>query len=107
KDMGVSISIDDFGTEFSSLSRIKDLPVDRLKIDMQFIKGIGVNTRDESIISVMIYLAKRLGLKIIAEGVETAEQMAFLRDENCDEIQGYYYFKPLSADEIDGEILMV
>ncbi|MBC3889525.1 EAL domain-containing protein, partial [Acetobacterium paludosum] len=104
KDMGVSISIDDFGTEFSSLSRIKDLPVDRLKIDMQFIKGIGVNTRDESIISVMIYLAKRLGLKIIAEGVETAEQMAFLRDENCDEIQGYYYFKPLSADEIAREI---
>ncbi|MBC3889036.1 EAL domain-containing protein [Acetobacterium paludosum] len=101
KAIGVSISIDDFGTEFSSLSRLKDLPVDRLKIDMQFIQGISVNAKDESIITVMINLAKRLGLKVIAEGVETAVQLGFLRAENCDEIQGYYYFKPLSSDEIE------
>lgn len=101
KDMGVSISIDDFGTEFSSLSRLKDLPVDRIKIDMQFIQGIAVNPKDESIIEVMIHLAKKLGLKVIAEGVETEAQLGFLRDEHCDEIQGYYYFKPLSKDEIE------
>lgn len=101
KDMGVSISIDDFGTEFSSLSRLKDLPVDRLKIDMQFIQGIDVNPKDESIIEVMIHLAKKLGLKVIAEGVETETQLGFLKNEDCDEIQGYYYFKPLSKDEIE------
>lgn len=101
KALGVAISIDDFGTEFSSLSRLKDLPVDRLKIDMQFIKGIGINGKDESIISVMIHLAKRLGLKVIAEGVETQSQLGFLEDEECDEIQGFYYYKPLSIDEID------
>lgn len=104
KTIGVAISIDDFGTEFSSLSRLKDLPVDRLKIDMQFIKGIGMNTKDESIIAVMIHLAKRLGLKVIAEGVETVGQLGFLRDENCDEIQGYYYYKPMSKDAIEGEL---
>lgn len=107
KTIGVSISIDDFGTEFSSLSRLKDLPVDRLKIDMQFINGIGINTKDESIIAVMIHLAKRLGLKVIAEGVETADQLVFLKAENCDEIQGYYYYKPMSKDVIENEIYKV
>jgi diguanylate cyclase (GGDEF)-like protein len=101
KDMGVSISIDDFGTEFSSLSRLKDLPVDRIKIDMQFIQGIAVNPKDESIIEVMIHLAKKLGLKVIAEGVETETQLGFLKDEDCDEIQGYYYYKPLSKEAIE------
>lgn len=101
KAMGVAISIDDFGTEFSSLSRLKDLPVDRLKIDMQFIRGIGINAKDESIIAVMIHLAKRLGLKVIAEGVETKGQMGFLKAEDCDEIQGFYFYKPLSIDEIE------
>ncbi|WP_050740902.1 EAL domain-containing protein [Acetobacterium bakii] len=101
KKLGVSISIDDFGTEYSSLSRLKDLPVDRLKIDMQFIQRIGVSRKDESIIAVMIHLAKRLRLKIIAEGVETEAQLKFLKDEGCDEIQGYYYYKPLPGDEIE------
>jgi diguanylate cyclase (GGDEF)-like protein len=101
KAIGVGISIDDFGTEFSSLNRIKDLPVDRLKIDMQFVRGIAVDPKDESIIAVMIHLAKRLGLRVIAEGVETTTQLHFLMDEACDEIQGYYYFKPLSREEIE------
>ncbi|WP_050740901.1 EAL domain-containing protein [Acetobacterium bakii] len=101
KKLGVSISIDDFGTEYSSLSRLKDMPVDRLKIDMQFIQRIGVSAKDDSIIAVMIYLAKRLGLKVIAEGVETVAQLDFLRLENCDEVQGYYYYKPLSIAEIE------
>jgi EAL domain-containing protein (putative c-di-GMP-specific phosphodiesterase class I) len=99
----VAISIDDFGTEFSSLSRLKELPVDRLKIDMQFIRGIGVSTKDESIVAVMIYLAKRLGLKVVAEGVETDNQLGFLQKEECDEIRGYYFYKPLLKEEIEND----
>jgi diguanylate cyclase (GGDEF)-like protein len=100
KLVGISISIDDFGTEFSSLSRLKDLPVDRLKIDMQFVRGIAVNSKDEAIIKVIINLARRLGLKVIAEGVETEEQLKFLTDEACDEVQGYYYYKPMPSEEV-------
>ena len=101
KALGVSISIDDFGTEFSSLSRLKDLPVDRIKIDRPFIRGIGGNPKDEAIISVMIHLAKRLGLSVVAEGVETAAQLLFLREQGCDELQGYYCSRPMSAAELE------
>jgi diguanylate cyclase (GGDEF)-like protein len=97
KALGVSISIDDFGTEFSSLSRIKDLPVDHIKIDRPFIRGIGVNPKDESIIAVMIHLAKKLGLQVIAEGVETEAQLRFLREKGCDAVQGYYCGRPAAA----------
>jgi diguanylate cyclase (GGDEF)-like protein len=107
KALGVEISIDDFGTEFSSLGRLKDLPVDRLKIDIAFIRGISQNTKDETIIAVMIHLAKKLGLKVIAEGVETEVQLVFLKDEACDEIQGYYYYRPLSKDQIESDIYKV
>ncbi len=99
--MGVTISIADFGTEVSSLSRLKDLPIDRLKIDRQFINGIGLNDKDESIVSIVIFLAKRLGIKVIAEGVETEQQLAFLSAEKCDESQGHYFYKPLSNEEIE------
>jgi EAL domain-containing protein (putative c-di-GMP-specific phosphodiesterase class I) len=101
KALEVAVSIDDFGIEYSSLSRLKDLPVDRIKIDMQFIRGISVNSKDESIISVMIYLAKSLGLKVIAEGVETENHLDFLAQEKCDEVQGYYYYRPKSKEEIE------
>lgn len=104
KKLGVAISIDDFGTAFSSMSRLKDLPVDRLKIDRQFIWGIGENPRDEAVISVMIHLARELGLEVTAEGVETTAQLAFLKAEACDEIQGFYFSKPLSADVIQTDI---
>ena len=104
KSLGVAISIDDFGTAFSSMSRLKDLPVDRIKIDRQFIWGIGENPRDESVISVMIHLARQLGLEITAEGVETAAQLAFLQTEGCDEIQGFYFSKPISAEAIQQNI---
>lgn len=107
KMLGISISIDDFGTEYSSLSRLKDLPVNRLKIDIQFIRGIAVNSKDESIISVMIHLAKSLGLKVIAEGVETQVQQKFLSEEGCDEIQGYYYYRPMSKEEIERGIYKI
>jgi len=101
KRLGVKIAIDDFGTEYSSLNYIKQLPLDKIKIDMSFIRGININHKDEAIIKVIIALAKNLGLKVIAEGVETKEQLDFLRDEMCDEIQGYYYYKPMPAIEIE------
>jgi diguanylate cyclase (GGDEF)-like protein/PAS domain S-box-containing protein len=101
KEIGVEIAIDDFGTEYSSLNYIKQLPVDKIKIDISFVRGININHKDEAIIKVIISLAKNLGLKVIAEGVETKEQLDFLKDQMCDEIQGYYYYKPMSAQLIE------
>ncbi|MDP4089417.1 MAG: EAL domain-containing protein [Bacillota bacterium] len=100
KALGLEISIDDFGMEYSSLSRLKDLPIGRLKMDMQFISGIAVNSRAESIVTVIIDLAKSLGLKVIAEGVEKEVQVNFLEQEQCDEVQGYYYYKPMPEEEV-------
>lgn len=101
KDTGISIAIDDFGTEYSSLSRLKKLPIDRIKIDMQFTQGIENNKKDREIIIVIINLAKGLGMNVIAEGAETKEQVDFLSRESCDDVQGYYYYKPMPADEIE------
>lgn len=101
KAIGLSIAIDDFGTEYSSLSRVKQLPIDRIKMAMQFVRGIGKNQKDEAIANVIIRLAKNLNVKIIAEGVETRDQLEFLKSEACDEVQGYYYYKPMVADEIE------
>ena len=105
KKLGVSISIDDFGTEYSSLSRLKTLPIDRLKIDMQFIRGIEDNEKDQAIAKIIINLANSLNLEVIAEGVETKGQMEFLNQKMCDEAQGYYYYKPMPAEELE-EILI-
>ncbi len=101
KALGVSISIDDFGTEYSSLGRLKLLPIDRIKLDMQFVQGIEQNPKDRAIAQVIINLAKNLHLKVIAEGVETGAQLSFLKEKLCDEVQGYYFFRPMPADEID------
>lgn len=101
KALGVGIGIDDFGSEFSSLSRLKDLPIDSIKIDRPFIRGIGVNPKDESIISVMIHLAQKLSLRVVAEGVETEAQLNFLKKKGCDEVQGYYCSRPVSAADFE------
>lgn len=101
KELGLSISIDDFGIEYSSLSRLKNLPVDRLKIDMHFIQGLEKNKKDKAITEVVINLAKSLDLEVIAEGVETNGQLEFLKAKECDEVQGYYYYKPMLAQEIE------
>ncbi len=97
KAYGISISIDDFGTEYSSLSRLKVLPADRIKIDMQFVRGLDSNVKDQAITNVIISLGKSLGLHVIAEGVETPTQLEFLKQHACDEVQGYYYYKPMPA----------
>lgn len=100
RQIGVSIAIDDFGTEYSSRSYLKHLPVDRLKVAMQFIRGIGIDHKDEALAKGIIVLAKSIEMNVIAEGVETKEQLEFLKNHNCDEIQGYYFFKPLAEAEM-------
>jgi len=107
KALGVGISIDDFGTEYSSLSRLKELPVDRLKIDMQFVQGIELSKKDKAITAVIVSLGRSLGLKVTAEGVETEEQLKFLELEKCDELQGFYFYKPMPVDKIEQVIRSV
>jgi diguanylate cyclase (GGDEF)-like protein/PAS domain S-box-containing protein len=95
--MGVRISIDDFGTGQSSLSYLKHFPLTTLKIDRAFVKDIHVNSDGEAIVKAVIALAHVLKLRVVAEGVETAEQIAFLRDVGCEEVQGYFYSQPEPA----------
>lgn len=104
KEQGVAISIDDFGTEYSSLSRLKELPIDRIKMAMEFVQGIDKGKKDEAIAMVIINLAKSLGLRVIAEGVETREQLDFLTKGVCDEVQGYYFYRPMPVEEIEKKI---
>ncbi len=99
-EKGFSISIDDFGTKYSSLERLPDLPVSFLKIDKSFIDGIGKNEKDEHIITSIMSLAERLNIKTIAEGVETKEQYDFLVAHHCPYIQGFYFSKPLSPARV-------
>lgn len=100
KDIGVAIAIDDFGTGYSSLSYLRTFQADRLKIDMSFIRGIGSNRADETIIRAILALARRLDFEVVAEGVERPDQLAFVAADGCRFVQGYHFCPPLPAADI-------
>ena len=99
--LGASISVDDFGTGYSSLSYLKRFRIDKLKIDRSFVKDLTFNQDDAAIVSAIISMAHQLKMKVIAEGVETKEQLDYLIDLDCDEMQGFYFGKPCSSDDIE------
>jgi EAL domain-containing protein (putative c-di-GMP-specific phosphodiesterase class I) len=107
KELGVLLAIDDFGTGYSSLSYLKQFRVNKLKIDRSFIRDIAFDSDDAAITTAIISLARSLNLKVVAEGVENEAQMSFLRTHRCDEIQGYYFSKPVTAVELAENILLV
>ena len=98
--LGVHFSIDDFGTGYSSLSALKSFPVARLKIDQSFVRNLSGDANDRKIARAVISLGQKLNMKVIAEGVETEEQLAFLRESQCDEMQGYHFSKPVGAKAV-------
>ncbi len=99
-DMGVHTSLDDFGTGYSSLSYLKRFPLKVLKIDQSFIQDIQLNEKNESLITAIIAMARSLGLDVVAEGVEKDEQLAFLRSQLCDNVQGFLLSHPVPAAEL-------
>ena len=99
KKSNILIALDDFGTGYSSLSYLREFPIDILKIDMSFIKSMMENDIDLKLVKSIINLSKELNIKTIAEGVETKEQYSILKTFNCDYIQGYYFYKPMSEKE--------
>lgn len=100
KSLGVKIAIDDFGTGYSAIQYLKSFPVDRIKIPMDFVHGINLNQKDESIINVILALADSLDIDVIAEGVENESQLKFLSERSCSNIQGYFFYEPVPAEII-------
>ena len=104
KAMGITISIDDFGTGYSSLSYLRRFPIDTLKIDKSFINNICLNAEDATIVKAIIAMAKELKIKTIAEGVETKEQAKYLITQDIDELQGFYYAKPMNSSDFTSRL---
>jgi EAL domain-containing protein (putative c-di-GMP-specific phosphodiesterase class I) len=101
KKMGITISIDDFGTGYSSLSYLKRFPIDLLKIDRSFVDGLVTDPNDTAIVTTIIVMAHALNMRVVAEGVETREQQEFLLQHRCEEVQGYYFSRPLPANDLE------
>ena len=106
KDMNIKIALDDFGTGYSSLTYIKKLPIDVVKLDRDFIRSISKIGEDEVIVEYVIKLMHELKLNIVAEGIETKEQLEFLKLNNCDYGQGYLFSKPITKEEIEKLLLL-
>ena len=104
KSYGVKISVDDFGTRYSTFNYLKQMPVDKIKIDISFVRSIGTNKIDEAIILSLIKLSQELKIDIIAEGVETQQQLDFLVHHGCNMIQGFYFFEPMPVDKLECDI---
>ncbi|MGN0642998.1 MAG: EAL domain-containing protein [Huintestinicola sp.] len=104
REIGFSISVDDFGTGFSTLNLITVLPVDVLKVDGGFFKQNALSERDKAVVTSILTLAKKLRLKVVSEGIETIEQVSFLKHAGCDAAQGYYYYRPLTSDKFESLI---
>ena len=105
RSLGINIALDDFGTGYSSLSYLKQLPINTLKIDKSFIDNIATNEREKAIVDGIIQLAQKIALDVIAEGVEAKEQIVLLKNMGCNQIQGYYFSRPLPPDEIEEKFL--
>lgn len=103
KALGITIAVDDFGTGYSSLSYLKDFPIDYLKIDRSFIRNILHDPDDEALVRMILSMAKHLKLKVVAEGIETAEQLGYLLRSDCDKIQGYFISRPIPYEALDNE----
>ena len=104
KEMGLSLSIDDFGTGYSSLAYLKRFPVDELKIDRSFVNGLGTDASDSTIVNTIISMAHSMNLTVVAEGVETSQQLALLIERNCEEVQGFIFSRPLTAVKFEDMI---
>jgi EAL domain-containing protein (putative c-di-GMP-specific phosphodiesterase class I) len=105
RDLGVQIGLDDFGTGYASLTHLRRLPLSFVKIDQTFVQGIGEDQSDERIVSAVVDLAANLGLRSIAEGVETVDQLDRLRELGCDQGQGYLFARPLPPNDLSTDLL--
>jgi EAL domain-containing protein (putative c-di-GMP-specific phosphodiesterase class I) len=100
KELGAQLAIDDFGTGYSSLSYLKRFPVDTVKIDRSFVDGLGTDAHDSALVAAIVAMARALDLEVIAEGVETHDQLTNLRDLHCGQAQGYYLARPMPAADL-------
>lgn len=106
KKEGFIIEMDDFGSGYSSLNMLAELPIDILKLDMKFLQNKGEQSKNENIMSSIVELAKKINLYVIAEGVEKEKQISMLKSMKCDMVQGYYYAKPMPAEEFEKTCLV-